>query len=208
MLRGRILRAAAFTRMPRRPREEIEDGIFHVFARGNRRQPIYLDDADRRRYLAMLSSVVTQCHWRCLAYCLMENHLHLLLETPKANLGQGMQSLQSRYAQSFNGRHRRSGHLFQGRYGAARVKSDGQMWVAVRYLALNPVEAGLCALPGEWAWSSYGATLAGTAPAWLDAARLLSHFDAAGGDRRERLADFVEGDFRGEDGARRDQPLA
>lgn len=171
----------------------MDDGIFHVFARGNRRQQIYLDDADRRRYLRMLGSVVTQYHWRCLAYCLMENHVHLLLETPQANLAVGMQWLHGLYAQTFNERHGRSGHLFQGRYGSVRVKTDAQLWQLVRYLAINPVKAGLCERPGDWRWSSNGAVIRSGAPRWLDHPRLLRYFAAAGGDPAERYDAMVAG---------------
>ena len=180
--------------MGRRPREEIEDGIFHVFARGNRRQTIYLDDADRRRYLAMLEGVVKQYEWRCLAYCLMENHVHLLLETPRANLGAGMQWLHGLYAQTFNERHGRSGHLFQGRYGCVRVTTDAQLWMLVRYFALNPVKAELCGCPGDWRWSSHGALAGSGVPRWLDHARLLEYFEAAGGDPAERYGAMIGGD--------------
>jgi REP-associated tyrosine transposase len=159
--------------MARMPREEVEGGIFHVFARGNRRQQIYLDDVDRRRYLAMLGSVVKQYDWRCLAYCLMENHVHLLLETPRANLG---------------------GHLFQGRYGSVRVTTDAQLWMLARYLALNPVEAELCERPGEWPWSSHGAVIGSRLPRWLDHPRLLEYFAAAGGDPPGRYRAMVAGD--------------
>jgi putative transposase len=177
--------------MARKPREETEGGIFHVFARGNRRQRIYLDDLDRRRYLRLLQTVVAEQRWRCLAYCLMENHVHLLVETPAANLAGGMQRLHGWYAESFNARHRHVGHLFQGRYGAVRVESDVQLWSVVRYIALNPVEAGLCARPDEWAWSSYAVTAGSGAPDWLDARRLLSHFASAGGEPGQRYAQFV-----------------
>jgi putative transposase len=180
--------------MARMPREEVEGGIFHVFARGNRRQQIYLDDVDRRRYLAMLGSVVKQYDWRCLAYCLMENHVHLLLETPRANLGAGMQWLHGLYAQTFNERHGRSGHLFQGRYGSVRVTTDAQLWVLARYLALNPVKAELCERPGEWPWSSHGALIASRLPRWLDHPRLLEYFAAAGGDPPGRYRAMVAGD--------------
>ena len=99
--------------MPRRPREELADAIHHVYARGNDRRAIYLDDGDRAAYLAMLGRVVVMKGWRCLAYCLMDNHVHLLIETPEPNLGSGMQRLHGLYAQSHNERHGRSGHLFQ-----------------------------------------------------------------------------------------------
>jgi REP element-mobilizing transposase RayT len=162
-----------------------------VYARGNDRQDIYRDDADRWRYLLILSEVVVGQRWRCLAYCLMPNHLHLLLETPEANLGAGMQRLHGRYGQRFNARHARSGHVFQGRYGAVPIRRDEQLWTAARYIALNPVVAGLCERPDGWRWSSHAAALSARAPAWLDVSRLLWYFGAAGGESRERYAKFV-----------------
>jgi putative transposase len=118
----------ASRRVPRPHREEVEDGIFHVYARGNAKQAVYLDDADRVTYLRLLDMAIRKRSWRCLAYCLMENHVHLLLETPNANLAAGMQWLHGLYARTFNERHGRVGHLFQGRYGAVRVRSDAQLW--------------------------------------------------------------------------------
>jgi putative transposase len=185
-----------FTYMARRLREELEGGVFHVFARGNGKQLIYLDDVDRRIYLAALGGVVRRTGWRCLAFCLMHNHLHLLLETPNANLASGMQRLHTLYAQSFNKRHGRHGHLFQGRYGAVRIRTDEQLWTVAHYLAQNPVEAGLCRGPREWPWSSYATVAAGHSPAWLDTDRLLTHFGVAGGDPRQRYIQFVEGSPR------------
>lgn len=177
--------------MPRQLREEVEDGIFHVYARGNAKQAIFLDDFDRLTYLRLLGATVEKRNWRCLAYCLMENHVHLLLETPDANLGVGMQAFHSLYAQTFNERHGRVGHLFQGRYGAVRLKSDAQLWVALRYLCLNPVEAGLCMSPAEWRWGSYGVGRADT-PRWLHRARLLEHLSGSGRHVWQRYVEFVE----------------
>src|SRR4051812_46440390 len=128
--------------MARKPRQEIENGIHHVFARGNDRQTIYRDDQDRLVYLSLLRLTVAGARWHCLAYCLMDNHLHLLIQTPEANLGKGMQHLHGRYARTFNDRYGRSGHLFQGRFGSEHVKDERQMWVTARYIARNPVEAG------------------------------------------------------------------
>ncbi len=177
--------------MPRKPRQEIEGGVHHVYARGNGGQEIFLDDVDRWRYLAMLGDVVVRMRWRCLAYCLMRNHVHLLAETPAANLGQGIQRLHGRYAQKFNERHRRSGHVFQGRYGAVWVTSDEQLWMTTRYVALNPVAAGLCERPEDWLWSSHAAVLRGSGPSWLDGARLVSYFAGVGGQPRARYAEIV-----------------
>jgi REP element-mobilizing transposase RayT len=177
--------------VPRRPRQESEPGVHHVYARGNGQQPIYRDDIDRETYLRMLGRVVVRHRWQCLAYCLMGNHVHLLLETREPNLGRGMGRLHSDYAQRFNRRHGRSGHLFQGRYGAVRVQDDIQLWTVVRYIARNPVQAGMCERAEEWAWSSHRAVLGAPAPAWLDVRRLLWHLGALGGEPRERYRDIV-----------------
>ena len=174
--------------MPRRPREDIEGAVHHVYARGNSGRPIYRDDVDRQTYLRMLIRVIGRMRWRLLSYCLMDNHVHLLIETPEANLGRGIQRMHGLYAREFNTRHRRAGHLFQGRYGAVRIKTDEQLWTVAVYVAMNPVEAGLCATPDEWPWSSHSATLAATAPEWIDVRRLLSYFESAGGDPRGRYA--------------------
>src|SRR4051794_36879762 len=118
----------------------------------------------------------------------MENHVHLLIKTPEPNLGVGMQRFHGGYAQYLNGRHRRVGHVFQGRYGAVRVKSDEQLWTVAAYVATNPVRAGLCAAAEDWAWSSHADTVSGRAPDWVDADGLLSYFGAAGGDPIARYA--------------------
>jgi putative transposase len=125
--------------MARKPREDVEDGLYHVFARGNAKQRVFLDDADRLIYLRLLAKVTNQMSWRCLAYGLMENHLHLLIETPLANLSQGMQRLQSRYARDFNDRHRRVGHVFQGRFGAVRVTSASRLLSLLGTASGDPV---------------------------------------------------------------------
>jgi putative transposase len=177
--------------MARPPREELAGAIHHVFARGNAKDRIYLDDADRERYLVILGKAVVRQRWRCLAYCLMDNHVHLLIETPAPNLGRGMQWAHGLYAQAFNRRYERVGHVFQGRFGAIRMKSDAQLLLAARYIARNPVEGGLCSEPGDWPWSSHATTFDRAGPAWLDTPRLMDFFGASGGEARRRYADFV-----------------
>lgn len=178
--------------MPRKPRQDAEGAVHHVFARGNRRQRIYRDAWDLETYLAMLGRVVVSREWRCLGYCLMPNHVHLLIESPKGNLAAGMQWLHGCYAQRHNKRHGCSGHLFQGRYDAVRVTSDAQLWMAAAYVARNPVKARLCERPEDWVWSSYAAILGrAESPPWLDVGRLLGYFAAAGGDARQLLADLT-----------------
>jgi putative transposase len=189
----KILSAALGPVMPRKLREEEEGALHHVFARGNDRRPIYLDDTDRRTYLGMLGRTSRKKRWQCLAYCLMENHVHLLLETPEANLGAGMARLHGLYAHTFNERHGRSGHLFQGRYGAVRVRSDEQLWTVAAYIARNPVTAGLCARADLWTWSSHPAVLGLPAPTWLAVDRLLEHFGSPLAEARRRYAELIDG---------------
>jgi putative transposase len=176
--------------MPRQPREELGGAIHHVFARGNAKQLIYRDDADRETYLALLGKAVVRQRWLCLAFCLMDNHVHLLIETPEPNLGRGIQWLHGLYAQAFNQRYDRSGHVFQGRFGAVRVRSDAQLLMVARYVARNPVESGLCAAPEEWPWGSHRHA-DDTGPAWLATNRLLDFFGASGGDGRRRYQQLV-----------------
>jgi putative transposase len=168
--------------MPRRLREEAAGAIFHVYARGNNKQAIFLDDRDRVEYLRLLAETVRQFGWRLMGYCLMDNHVHLLIETPEPNLGAGIQRLHGQYGIYFNERHGRVGHVFQGRFGAERIRSEAQLWAVAAYVVRNPVEAGLCPRPEDWPWSSHRAVLDGTAPKWLDAARLIWHFSGVGGE--------------------------
>jgi putative transposase len=177
--------------MARKPRQEVPGGVHHVVARGNAQQRIFLSDRDRALYLSLLARVITRHRWMCLAYCLMDNHVHLLLETPEANLGTGMGALQGQYAQTFNKRQKRSGHVFQGRFHSVVIRTDEQLLQTARYIAMNPVEAGMCAAPRDWPWSSHAAVVGGSAPAWLDAGRLLGYFGAWGGEPRARYEGFV-----------------
>ena len=160
--------------MPRHPREEVAGGLFHVYARGNDRRDIFVGIDDYRRYLVFLVRAVRRQRWNLLAFCLMPNHVHLLVETPEPNLARGMQRAHSGYAQDFNQRHGRSGHLFQGRYGAVRITTDPQLVAVARYIARNPVEAALAGAPGDWPWSSHRvAAGSDPAPSWLANDRLM-----------------------------------
>jgi REP element-mobilizing transposase RayT len=165
-----------------------------VWARGNDRQAIYRDDIDRENYLESLRIVIERAGWHCLAYCLMDNHLHMLIETPAPNLGVGMQRFHGGYGRLFNDRHGRSGHVFQGRFKSKPMRDDAQLWWTTRYIAHNPVEAGCCAAPRDWAWSSHSAMVGGFAPRWLDRRRLLSYFGGVGPDALRSYRAFVDGE--------------
>jgi REP element-mobilizing transposase RayT len=168
--------------MGRKRREEREGAVVHVWARGNNQRALFADDEDRLRYLEILGGVVEEANWRCLAYCLMTNHVHLLVETPDANLAWGMWRAHGSYARSFNRRHGRKNHLFGARYGPRDITDGEHLWFAAAYVLLNPVRAGLCADPEDWRWSSYRAMVGlEAAPRWLHIARLLSRCGEGGG---------------------------
>ena len=179
----------------RAPRIEVPGAISHVYARGSRQEAIYRTREDRLTYLRFLARTIERHRWHCLAYCLMGNHVHLLIETPDANLGKGMQSLHGGYAQRVNQHYGTKGALFESRYGCVRMENDAQLWMAIRYIALNPVEARLCAHAEKYEWSSYGAVVRRNPPPFLSLRRLLSCLGAAGGDAVENYRDLVEGDF-------------
>jgi REP element-mobilizing transposase RayT len=141
--------------MARRLRIQYSDAIYHVLARGNGRQDIVQDDADRRRLVACLERAVRRSGWSLYAFVFLTNHLHLVLKTPRPNLAKGMQLFLSSYANGWARRHRHCGHLFQGRYRTELVEDETYLWVLTRYVHLNPVRAGLSATPEAWIWSSY-----------------------------------------------------
>jgi putative transposase len=189
--------------MARPLRLPVAGGIYHVTARGNAKQPIYLDDRDCETFLRTLNHVRVRFGWRCLAYCLMVNHYHLVVETPQPNLSDGMRQLNGTFTQRFHRRHGRGGHLFQGRFHSVLVDRDQHLLELARYVARNPVRAGLCRRPEEWRWSSHCA-LAGLAPARFIAIEgLLSYFGANPAVARRRYLAFVhdaDGDESGGQG--------
>ncbi len=135
--------------MARPLRIEYPGALYHITARGNAREPIFKDDTDRRAFLEILGNVIERHQWRCHAYCLMGNHYHLLIETPKANLSPGMRQLNGIYTQAFNRRHARVGHVLQGRFKAILVDKDSYLLELCRYIVLNPVRANMVKLPKQ-----------------------------------------------------------
>jgi len=179
--------------MARPLRIEFPGALYHVTSRGDRQEPIYEDDDDRRAYLEILGDVIERFHCFCYAYCLMGNHYHLVIETLEGNLSKAMRHLNGVYTQVSNRRHKRAGHLFQGRYKAILIDKDTYWLEVSRYVVLNPVRAGMVKKPGAWPWSSYNATVgAKSAPEWLEVDRLLGHFGQKRGMARRRYKEFVE----------------
>jgi putative transposase len=184
--------------MPRPPRIQIAGGVYHVTSRGNRKEPIFLDDKDRDRCLSLIATAVKRFDWICLAYCLMENHLHLLIETPRPNLSRGMQWLKGTYGGWFNERYGLVGHVFQGRFASRLVVEELHRIETARYIALNPVRAMELRQPEDFPWSSYAATIGrAKAPPFLAVERLLETYgDGWVGQARFRA--FVEDELWGD----------
>ena len=178
--------------MARPLRLEHPGALWHVTSRGNAQQDIVLDDFDKTRFVLRLGDVVPVVRWRLHAWVLMTNHFHLLVETPDANLGRGMQQLLSTYSQAFNRRHGRAGHLFQGRYKGILVERESHLLELVRYIVLNPMRAGMVGTPAEHPWSSYAET-AGLRKAaeWLDVDWTLAQFGRHHSEARRRFRQFV-----------------
>ena len=178
--------------MARPLRVEFSGAIYHLTSRGNARQKVFFIDADRELFLDTLSQVVSRYGWICHAYCLMANHYHLLVETPKANLSLGMRQLNGMYTQSFNRRHNRVGHLFQGRFKAILVEKESYLLELCRYIVLNPVRVKGKGEIGGWKWSSYRAT-AGLAsvPEFLSTDWILEQFGKKRAKAQKQYRAFV-----------------
>ena len=144
--------------MARPLRIEYPGATYHVTSRGNARQATYLDDEDRLRFLRLVQQVMDRFNWRCHAYCLMSNHYHLLIETAAPTLSRGMRHLNGVYTQTFNRRHQRVGHVFQGRFKAILVEREAYLLELARYVVLNPVRANMVPSAKDWPWSSYRVT--------------------------------------------------
>jgi len=163
-----------------------------VTSRGNRRGTIFVTDIDARVFLSILSRTVERHAWKILAYCLMPNHFHLVVGTPRPTLSSGMQHLKGTYARYFNEVHGYDGHVFQGRFASQLVENDWHLFEVGRYVALNPVRSGLVPSPERWEWSSYAATIGiARSPQFLDAAELLSHFARDRATAIDRFRRFV-----------------
>lgn len=183
--------------MGRTPRIEYEGAVYHVMCRGNRREPVFRDDRDNEMFLDTLEEACGRCGWRVHAFVLMGNHYHLLLETPHANLVDGMRWLQGTYTKRFNIRHKVWGHLFQSRYKALLVDpAENYFQTLCSYIHLNPARAKNFDLnAGELAdypWSSYPQYLNPVKrPAWLSVERSLGNYglkdDAAGRRTYEQI---------------------
>jgi len=178
--------------MARPLRIEFSGASYHVMSRGNGRQRIVRGDKDRSRRLDWLRRTVETYGWRLHAFCLMDNHDHLYVETPEPNLSAGMQHLNGSYTSYFNRRHRRVGHLFQGRFKAVLIETEGHDWEVSRYIHLNPVRARLAERPEMWPWSSYrGYHRRSREMPWVTYRRVLREFGSDADRARREYRRFV-----------------
>lgn len=186
--------------MARPLRLHIPGMPYHVMSRGNNKQQIFVDARDHLRYLELLTAGMERFAISCLAYCMMHNHLHLLLVPGEHTISRLMQQVNSDYCRGFNRRHRRVGHVLQGRPAMKIVDTDAYLLTAVRYVLRNPVVSGLAATPSDWRWSSYGALMGrDPCPTSLSFERIWRALDAPSeAVGRERLQGFLECEEIGE----------
>ena len=178
--------------MSRPLRIQFPGAVYHVTARGNEQQTIFHGDRDRKKFVELLDAVVRRLGWRVFTYCLMDNHYHLLVQTPRADLARGMHRLNGPYAQYLRARTGTRGHIFEGRYHAELVEEDAYLLTAARYVAQNPVRARICDLPEDYLWSGHRA-IVGHAPAgFVAVAELLAHFGDDPDASRSRYQRFVD----------------
>ena len=178
--------------MARPLRIELAGGLYHVTSRGDRREDIYFNDADRHAWLETFSQVCSRFNWVCHAWCQMTNHYHIVVETIEGNLSLGMRQLNGVFTQTINRSHDRVGHVFQGRYKGILVEKDSYLLELARCVVLNPVRAGMVRTTAAWPWSSYYAMIGSEeAPAWLQTDWILGQFSPQRGRAIKRYIDFV-----------------
>lgn len=178
--------------MARPLRIQYPGAVYHITSRGNAKERIFLSDGDRANFLLTLKKVIGKYNWLCYAYCLMDNHYHLIIETPDGNLAIGMRQLNGVYTQSFNSSHKRLGHIFQGRYKAILIQKGSHLLEALRYVVLNPLRAGIVKNPEKYIWSSYRSTAGLEKPSpFLSTEWVLAQFGRRKSIAQRRYKEFV-----------------
>lgn len=181
--------------MARKPRIQYEGAFYHLIVRGNQRQDIFLDDNDRLTYLEKLKIYKQRCDFELYAYVLMDNHVHLLMETPKAPVSRIMQMLNFTYTQYFNKKYGKVGHRFQGRYKSYLCDKDAYLLALIRYIHMNPVRAGIVKNIDAYRWSSHKDYVAGGS-GLVTTTQVLRLFSGT-----LQTARKLYGDFMGEEAA-------
>ena len=175
--------------MARKPRLVAADALYHLMCRGVRKLPIYHADRDRTLFLALFRHTLQRFRWSCQAYCLMDTHFHLVVQTDDPTLSTGMHWLNTAYARTFNRRHGFEGHLFDRRFNSVLIEGDIQLAQTARYVELNPVRAGITPHPADWPWSSFRFHAGMSRSSLLTGSWLLDLF---GRDSRRASAAYVE----------------
>lgn len=174
-------------------RIEVPGGYYHVGTRGNDKRTIYEDDSDRELFLLILRRVARRHGWLFLAYCLMGNHYHLVLQIDESGISRGMCELNTAYATTSNARHRRTNHLFGRRFWSELISTDAHLLQASRYVVQNPVRAGLCRTCEDWKWSSYRASVGvAVPPPFLAVDDLLDIVSPGSTDKVGRYREYCE----------------
>jgi REP-associated tyrosine transposase len=163
--------------VPREPRIQVPSGIYHVNTTAVVGRDLFADPTDMNSFEDLVADTVARLRWSCLSVCLMNTHYHLLVVTPEADLARGMQRINGLYGQTYNRRHGSRGHVFKERYDSRFVQTESHFFEVCRYIALNPVRAGICESPADWPWSSYAETLGLRPPrSYVSSDELLAFF--------------------------------
>jgi REP-associated tyrosine transposase len=178
--------------VPRPPRIQVAGGLYHITTQANFGRLVFQDDRERAHFLEVLTTVVRRHSWSCRDYCLLSTHYHVFVETPDPDIAEGMQYLNGRYAQWANKKRGERSHVFADRYASVQVKTGSHALEIHRYIALNPVRAGLVREPEDWPWSSLPALLGRERPpAFLDVNGALGLFGSTTSTARRRLRMFI-----------------
>jgi len=181
--------------MPRQPRIDIPNTVYHVYTRGHNKSALFLDDLDRRTFLKYLHRACAQFPLEVCGYCLMGNHYHLQVRTLEIPLAKTMHLLNTLYAEYFNFRYGKVGHVFQNRYHSIPVEVDSYLLVLSRYIHLNPVLAGLVLRPEDYSWSSYGDYVGNRTTGLVQSALVLDTLSTNVAKQREAYRQFVESEI-------------
>lgn len=176
--------------MARKPRYHIPGAFYHLMLRGNDGQDIFFNSKDRCRLCLLIQEGVERYGHRIHAFCLMRNHIHLLVQTGHVSLSKIVHNLAFRYSQNINKRYEKIGHLFQGRYKAILLDEEGYFLKLIRYIHMNPVRANITKDPSQYPWSSHNAYLGKDKIAWLTIDHALGKFDSVLGRARELYVDY------------------
>jgi REP element-mobilizing transposase RayT len=171
--------------MTRERRIWYPGAVYHITTRGNRKEPIFRDNNDYSLYLSILKESLERFDAKLYCYCLMTNHVHLIIETGDTSISEIMKRINSLYTKNFNIKYELIGHLFQGRYYSKLIELTAHAVEASKYIHLNPVKANMVSSPEDYKWSSYGMYIGTDVEKMIISAKILSHFEALAEKHKE-----------------------